>query len=118
MGIKQVTTVEALDDLTGEKIPEDTKPTEVTYKGKKHEVYLSEANVKRFEDFLKGDSPLVSKSGTGGIARHGYELADVRTWAIAQKKKGKGGDPIKETTKILHQGIWDAYRDHMESEDA
>lgn len=119
MGIKKVEIIEAKDDLTGEKIPEDTKAIEVTYKNKKHQLFLSEANVKRFEDFLTGDSPLVTKSGTAGVNDYGYEFKKVRGWAVATGMKAANDKPVTETTPRLGQHIYDAYhKEHEQTQDA
>lgn len=124
MGIKQV--IE--DDFDGTRLPEGTEPVDVTYDGKTYPVYLSDANKERFVNFLNGTAPLSTKtapkasaaSGTAGkkTETYGYNYADVKAWAISKKMKGKGGNPITEDTKVLHQGIYDDYKTFMDSEDS
>ena len=124
MGIKQV----IVDDIDGTDLPEGTEPVDVTYDGKTYPVYLSDSNKERFVNFLNGTAPLSKKTapktstGSGSTGKktetYGYNYADVKAWAIANKKTGKGGGKITPDTKVLHQGIYDDYKKFMDSEDS
>jgi len=118
MGIQQI----VIDDLTGEQIDSDVKPTEVTVDGTDYSLYLGDASKKRFVAFLKGEEPLVSTttgatskgrrtgSGRKPIDTYGYDFNEVRAWAIANKVKSKAGKPISEQTRVLNQEIYDEYK--------
>ena len=111
------------DDLDGSTLPDDTKPTTVKVGDKSFAVYLSDDSLSKLVTMLSGDGPLTTvetsypakkaKKGTGtksSVNTYGYDFHTVRTWAIKNGQKGKAGNPITENTKVLWQGIYDAYK--------
>lgn len=107
------TQYEISDDFDGKTLDDATKAFIVSLNGNTYELYLSEENKKQVTDVLDKIESKGSKlkARTSSVDRHGFELNEVREWAVKTKKKTKAGKPIKSETKILHQGIWDAYRD-------
>jgi predicted xylose isomerase-like sugar epimerase len=85
MGIKQIIT----DDLTGEQVAEDVKPTDVRVNGEDYSVYLGPESMETFIAFLKGEAPLLQvqqrpAARRSAPARGKSNAAEIRAWAKDQ----------------------------------
>lgn len=82
MGIKQI----VADDLTGQELPDDTKPVDVRVDGDDYSVYLSDESKETFIAFLKGEAPLLQVQRTATTRRRSStrstsNAAEIRAWA-------------------------------------
>ncbi|KQQ43925.1 Lsr2 family protein [Nocardioides sp. Leaf307] len=119
-----------VDDLTGAELNSDTKPTVITIDGDTYEIYLGSETKEGFITWAKGEGAIpkaasaaprtapkaAAASGRGRkpVDTYGYVHADVRAWAVDNKKTAKSGSPITVDTRVLNQEIYDDYKKFME----
>lgn len=93
MAIRMVET--KYDDMDGSDLPEDTKPWRLRIQNKTYDLYLSEKNRKKAEEFIgnltKGAVVVDGPKKPGIPARSKEELAKVRAWLREQ------GHEVSET---------------------
>lgn len=118
MGIKQV----VQDDMTGETLPDDTKPTTIKIGNDTYDVYLSDDSLSKLVTMLNGDAPLTtvettyrsgrkaSSRGRAKVNTYGLDFTTVRTWAVKNQVKAKSGKPITDATRVLNQDVYDKYK--------
>lgn len=110
---------EYIDDMDGGLLPPDTTPLKYKIQNKTYNLYLSKKNEEKFltfiNDVIKGAEVVGSTSNSGGgtatkVDTYGYDFNDVRDWAVKNNKQTTAGQPIKATTRRLHQGIYNDYK--------
>lgn len=113
-----------VDDYDGAELPEDTAPVHLSFGRTAYSLYLSEDNYGKLLEvlnpFIEGaettgstastSAPKKASSGRPSVDTYGYDFNEVKTWAIANGQKAKSGKPITEDTRVLHQGIYDAFK--------
>lgn len=111
------------DDFDGKDLPEDTKPVVLSLERDAYNLYLSDENLGKLREALKPFTDGAEKASatarrssgsasSGGftVNTYGYPVAEVRAWAIKNKKKAKSGAPITAATRRINQDIYDAYK--------
>lgn len=108
---RTITEVVVTDDYDGKPLPEETKPTTLSYNSRSYELYLSDANAKRLSDaiekFTKNVQPVSPPRRGRGKSRStsssSSDFAAIREWAK------KNGHEVSSRGRIRAEVV-EAYR--------